>query len=85
MRTMKILERLDRLLEPDLNKAKRAKEIEDLLAKLEYKRLKLETKIERAEHLAERAELARKQQICIEQLERGKRALRGARRDLPRF
>lgn len=85
MRTMKILERLDRLLEPDLSRGKRARELEELLSRLESKQRKLEDKIERAESFAERIELVRKHQICIERIERGRRALKGARHEAIAF
>lgn len=85
MRTTKILEKLDRLLEPDLSKGKRAKELEDLLDRLMCKKQKIEDKIDRAENLAERVNLVRKQQICIEQIERGRRALNGGRREAIRY
>ncbi|MCC0007976.1 MAG: hypothetical protein H6876_07615 [Hyphomicrobiaceae bacterium] len=85
MRTSKILEKLDRLLEPDLSKGRRARELEDLLDRLESKKQKFEDKIERVESFAERVELVRKRQICLEQIERGRRALSGARREEIRY
>jgi hypothetical protein len=85
MRTMKILEKLDRLLEPDLGKGRRAKELQELLHRLEGKKQKLDDKIERVESFPERVDLVRKRQICVEQIERGRRALSGARREAIRF
>lgn len=79
MRTMKILERLDRLLEPDLSKGKRARELQELLARLEGKKQKIDDKIARVESFAERVELVRMRQVCVDQIERGLRALSGAR------
>ena len=79
MRTMKILERLDRLLAPDLSKNKKTRELQQLLERLEGKKQKFDQKLERAASLAERAELVRKQRICAEQIERGRRALEGCR------
>ena len=81
MRTMKILERLDRLLEPDLSKGKRARELQELLDRLEGKKQKIDDKIARVESFAERVELVRKRQVCVDQIERGRRALSGARRE----
>lgn len=85
MRTMKILEKLDRLLEPDLSKGRRAKELQELLHRLEGKKQKIDDKIERVESFPERVDLVRKRQICVEQIERGRRALNGARREAIRF
>ena len=85
MRTMKILEKLDRLLEPDLSKGRRAKELQELLDRLEGKKQKIDDKIERVESFTERVDLVRKRQICVEQIERGRRALSGARREAIRF
>lgn len=85
MRTMKILEKLDRLLEPDLSKGRRAKELQELLYRLEGKKQKIDDKIEREESFPERVDLVRKRQICVEQIERGRRALSGARREAIRF
>ncbi|MCB1506661.1 MAG: hypothetical protein KDJ47_16945 [Hyphomicrobiaceae bacterium] len=80
MRTTKILEKVDRILEPDLGKSKRAKLLRELLRKLEHKRQKIENKLDSADTLPERLKLDRKLRACIAQLEKGHRALSASAR-----